>query len=158
MLEHLITDRTLSDVEYVEQLTLAVKNGTATEAQVQEFLSVPQKGAYTWEDMNRVEAAVRYVSDRLNALGYDNTLVIVEDWEISDTPNEADMNRYFSNVAQIRAAVSVFATTPEAPRSVIGFDVFKANDLEKILIDVDRVLDHIQCSAFYLGDLYLGEV
>lgn len=158
MLEHLITDRTLSDVEYVEQLTLAVKNGTATEAQVQEFLSVPQKGAYTWEDMNRVEAAVRYVSDRLNALGYDNTLVTVEDWEISDTPNEADMNRYFSNVAQIRAAVSVFTTTPEAPQSVIGFDVFKANDLEKILIDVDRVLDHIQCSAFYLGDLYLGEV
>ena len=158
MLEHLITDRTLSDVEYVEQLTLAVKNGTATEAQVQEFLSVPQKGAYTWEDMNRVEAAVRYVSDRLNALGYDNTLVTVEDWEISDTPNEADMNRYFSNVAQIRATVSVFATTPEAPQSVIGFDVFKANDLEKILIDVDRVLDHIQCSAFYLGDLYLGEV
>lgn len=158
MLSHLITDRTMGDVEAVRQLTRAVKNGTATEAQVLEFLNTHHKGAYTWEDMNRVEAAVRYVADRLNALGYPNTLITVEDWKVDDTPNEEDMNRYFSNVALLRSIVPVFSTTPEAPQSVVGFDVFQANALEQILIDVNKIMNHIQFSAFYLGDLYLGEV
>ena len=37
---HLVTDRTLSDVESVKKLAEAIKSGVATEEQVQEYLNV----------------------------------------------------------------------------------------------------------------------
>jgi hypothetical protein len=158
MLESLITDRAVFDVEAVKTLANAIKAGTATEEQVRQYLNVHQKGAYTYEDLNRVERAVGYVSERLHEFGYLPTLLTVTDWSVSDKPNESDFSRYFNNVARIRAALTVWRTTPEAPTSVLGFDVDKANALEQILVDVDNILDHIQASWFYAGDLYSGEV
>jgi hypothetical protein len=52
----------------------------------------------------------------------------------------------------------VWETTPEAPNSVIGFDVSKANALEHILADVDQILNLVRDAWFYSGDLYLAEV
>lgn len=158
MLENLITDRVLSDVEVVKALADAIKAGTATEEQVRQYLNVRQKGAYTHEDLNRVERAVAYVADRLREFGYPQTLLTISDWTVTDKPNEGDFSRYFNNVAQIRAAIRVLDTTPETPNSVIGFDVSKANALEQILVDVERLLNHIQASWLYVNDIYTGEV
>lgn len=158
MLDNLITDRTPADVEAVRTLETAIKTGTATEEQVQQYLNVHQKGAYTYEDLNRVEIAVAYVVERLSELGYRETLYTVPGWSMTDKPTEKDFTRYFGNVAQIRAMISVWPTTPEAPSSAIGFDIHKANALEQILVDVDQILDHIRDAWLYSGDLYSAEV
>ena len=155
---HLITDRTLADVESVKKLAETIKSGEATEEQVQEYLNVHQKGAYTYEDMNRVEAAVMYVTNRLKEFGYDLTIRPVATWAMADKPNREDFDRYLWNIAQLRAAIKVWDSTPEVPDSVNGFDVHKANALEQILVDVDQILNHIQAAWFFLGDLYFGEV
>ena len=155
---HLITDRTLADVESVKKLAEAIKNGAATEEQVREYLNVHQKGAYTYEDLNRVEGAVAYVANRLKEYGYDISIRPVATWTVEDTPNKEDFDRYFWNIAQIRAAITVWRSTPEAPDSVVGFDVNKANALEQILMDVNQVLNKIQAAWFFLGDLHAGEV
>lgn len=155
---HLITDRTEQDVETVKQLAEAIKAGTATEEQVQQYLNVHQKGAYTYEDLNRVETAVAYIANRLREFGYRYELQTVETWTMADKPNEVDFERYLGNVARLRSAVIVWASTPEAPDSMAGFDVNKANALEQILQDVDRILNHIRDAWFFLGDLYTGEV
>lgn len=158
MLENLITDRSPADVEAVKVLAEAIKYGAATEEQVRQYLAVHQKGAYTCEDLNRVEAAVQYVANRLKEFGYDLAIRPVETWAVEDKPNKEDFDRYFWNIAQIRSAITVFKSTPETPNSVIGFDVNKANALEQILVDVDLVLDKIQAAWFFLGDVYFGEV
>ena len=155
---HLITDRTEQDVETVKQLAEAIKAGTATEEQVQQYLNVHQKGAYTYEDLNRVEAAVAYVAKRMREYGYLGELQTVEYWTMEDKPNQLDFERYLGNIARIRAAVTVWPSTPEAPDSIVGFDVNKANALEQILMDVNQVLNKIQAAWFFLGDLHAGEV
>ena len=155
---HLVTDRTLTDVETVKKLAEAIKSGEATEEQVQEYLNVHQKGAYTYEDLNRVESAVVYVSNRLKEFGYGTNIRPVETWSMENKPNKEDFDRYFGNVAQIRSAITVFRSTPEAPDGVVGFDVNKANALEQILVDVDQILNKIQAAWFFLGDLHAGEV
>ena len=155
---HLVTDRTLADVESVKSLTEAIKNGVATEEQVQQYLNVHQKGAYTYEDLNRVEAAVSYVAERLKEFGYNPSIQPVKTWSMEDKPNKADFDRYFGNVAKIRGAITVWRSTPVAPNSVVGFDVNQANALEKILVDVDQILNKIQTAWFFLGDLHSGEV
>ncbi len=155
---HLITDRTEQDVETVKQLAEAIKAGTATEEQVQQYLNVHQKGAYTYEDLNRVEAAVAYIANRLREFGYRYELQTVATWSMADKPNTADFERYLGNVAQLRSAVKVWASTPKAPDSANGFTVDKANAIEQILQDIDQILNHIRDAWFFLGDVYFGEV
>ena len=155
---HLITDRTLLDVEAVKNLAEAIKNGVATEEQVQQYLNVHQKGAYTYEDLNRVEDAVAYVARRLKEFGYDPAIRPVERWSVEDKPNVEDFDRYFGNVAKIRGAITVWRNTPEPPNSIVGFDVNKANALEQVLFDVDQILNFMKDAWFFLGDLYAAEV
>ena len=154
----LITDRSEADVGAVRALETAIKSGTATEEQVRQYLNVHQKGAYTHEDLNRVELAVAYVGERLRSFGYPQSVYSIWLWSMTDKPNEMDLSRYFDNVAKIRSLLPVWATTPEAPGSVIGFDVRKANALEQILADVDQILSLIRDAWFNSGDLYLAEV
>ncbi len=154
----LITDRTPRDVEEVKALTEAIKAGTATEPQVRQYLEEINKGAYTYRDLNRVEDAVQYVATRLREFGYLKNTPTVRYWGVEDKPNANDFARYFTNVAMLRDAIAVWETTPEAPRSVVGFDTSKANALERILVDVDQILDLIFGAWFFSGDTYSGEV
>ena len=158
MLASLITNRTVSDVEAVRALTEAIKTGTATEEQVRQYLTVHQKGAYTHEDMNRVEAAVEYVANRLIEYGYLNVALPVAAWRVEDKPDLNEFTRYFVNVRMLRDAITVWSSTPEAPSGITGFDYNKANALEQILIDVDDVLTKVSQAWLYSGDLYSAEV
>lgn len=158
MLENLITDRLASDVEEIRALTESIKAGTASEADVRRYLDVNHKGAYTYRDLNRVEEAVLYVATQLREYGYLNHLPEIRHWAINDKPNESDWSRYFGNVAVIRNAIAVWANTPNAPSSVVGFDVNKANALEQILVDVDQILSLAKEAWFFSGDLYSAEV
>ena len=158
MLENLITDRSLGDVDAVKVLAEAIKAGTATEEQVRQYLDVNHKGAYTYRDMNRVEDAVYYVATRLKEYGYLRTLPPIRQWAVEDKPNLEDFERYFGNVATIRQAIAVWESTPEAPDSVVGFDVNTANALERILVDVDQILNYMKDAWFFSGDLYSSEV
>ena len=158
MLDNLITDRVLSDVETVKALTEAIKAGTATEEQVRQYLDVNHKGAYTYRDMNRVEDAVSYIATRLKEYGYLHALPPVRQWTVTDKPNLEDFERYFGNIATLRGAILVWATTPEVPNSATGFDVNEANALERILVDVDQVINYMKAAWFFCGDLYAAEV
>lgn len=158
VMPNLITDRSEADAVAVRSLETAIKSGTATEEQVLEYLNTHQKGAYTYADLNRVEFAVAYLIGRLWDYGYGSPTRVLPEWTVTDKPNESDFSRYFGNVAQIRAAIRVWDTTPEAPASVTGLDVNKANALEQILVDVELLLNHIQASWLYVNDIYTGEV
>lgn len=156
-LPNLITDRTISDIEAVRELTAAIKAGTATEEQVSQYVNELQKGAYTHLDLNRVEEAVSYIAGRLNELGYLSPIPYAESWEVTDKPNVNDFARYFNNVKILRDAIAVWSGTPETPNSVVGFDFNKANDLEQILVDIDLALNRMSDAWLYSGDLYSGE-
>lgn len=154
----LITDRTAQDVEAVKLLATAIKAGTATEEQLDEYLNVQQKGAYTHNDMNRVADAVDHIADRLAEMGYMATAPVVRYWSVGYIPDREDFTLYFENVARIRSAVPVWASTPNAPTSVEGFDVIKANALEQILVDVYLVLERMADAWFFANDVYAAEV
>jgi hypothetical protein len=158
MMEHLITDRTAADVDAIRILTDSIKAGTATAEQVREYLDVTHKGAYTYRDLNRVEAAVMYVAERLQEAGYLQDLPTTATWAVGDKPNADDFKRYLGNVAMIRNALPIWESTPYAPTSMSGFDFTKANALEKILVDVELILEYIKLTWFYLGEVYSAEV
>ena len=155
-LEHLITDRTSQDVDRVRILSEKAWQDMTAEERA-EWLP-PMKGAYNYTDLNRVEEAVAYVAGRLKGLGYLSFVPDARTWSAHDIPTESDLFRYFGNVAMLRRAVAVWASTPEAPSSINVFGVNEANALEQILVDVDLVLTRISQAWFYSGDLYSAEV
>lgn len=154
---NLITNRTQADVDRVAALTERVSAGTATDAEKTEWAS-DLKGAYNASDLNRVGAAVAYVAGRLNGYGYAVTVNPKQDWTVSDIPTAGQMDTYLRDVAALRGAIAVMASTPPTPDSASNLTWQEANDIEQILLDVDELLTRMAAAWFYSGDLYAGEV
>lgn len=153
----LITDRTPTDVARWRELH--DKGWLAMSAAERTEWAGEMKGRYSYTDMNRVESVVDALSQRFFEKGYLTApLSVKTDWDVWDVPTVADMRRYLDNVSILRSLVTAYPTTPEAPTLQQKFDYERANDIEKILIDVDQILTATPHSWVYAGDVYSGEV
>ena len=131
----LITDRTRADVE----------NQT-------------DKGFYNASDLNRVGAAVQYVAERCAAQGYAVAVSPKTDWLASDIPTASELETYRQNIATLRALIAVIKSTPETPETMRFLDYIKANDIERILLDLDTLLTNAALAWYQSGEIYAGEV
>lgn len=131
----LITDRTAEDVA----------NKTA-------------KGFYNASDLNRVGAAVQYVAERFAAQGYAVTVHPKTDWTEKDIPTAAELETYRQNIAALRGLIAVMKSTPETPETMRFLDYIKANDIERILLDLDTLLTNAARAWYQSGEIYAGEV
>ena len=155
---HLVTDRTQADVAYAQTLTQKISAGTATEAELAEWNAASLKGSYNASDLNRVGAAMQYVADRLNSFGYAVAISPKVDWLETDSPRPSDMEAYLSQLIVLRNAFAVMQSTPSVPLDMEELTVVEANNIEKILEDVDLLLTRAAQAWFYSGDVFSGEV
>ena len=142
----LITDRTPLDVERWRYLRdKGWDNMTDVERQewMGEIVPVPAatKGMYTHKDLNRVEKAVKELSERMTMLGYTHPkLVIKTDWTYTDTFWRDDYERYLGNLAALVNSISVYEDTPDVPSVKDKLNYALANEIEKILVDLSTIL------------------
>lgn len=113
---------------------------------------------YNATDLNRVGAAVEYVAGRFQALGYNFFVSVKKDWSESDTPTASQMEVYRQNIVTLRRQIAVMQSTPETPETMRFLDYIKANDIERILLDLDTLLDKLTKSWYFSGEIYAGEV
>ena len=160
MFENLITDRTQADV--ARWLTLRNKGySNMTEEERAEWAAGNMKGAYNPPyDMNRVGFALNYLRDRLVEAKYLTPSVFSakEDWTTADVPTEADLTKYLKYVSTVREALAQFPTTPPTPENTGGLDYQEANNIEKILVDIDQLITNMLAARYFCGELYAGEV
>lgn len=153
---NLITNRTERDVE--RWRVLHTKGYAAlTKAEKAEW-DAGMKGAYNAEDMNRVESAVGFITNRLGELGIYVAPEIHPEWGMGDQPTIDDMIRYCDNIALLRGTLPLYSTTPKAPTIEDPLDYLAANAIEQILSDLDRQISAIQQSWYYAGDIFTGEI
>lgn len=159
IIKSLITDRTEGDVKHWEKLR---NKGYAamTDAERAEWDAGTMKGAYNVSDLNRVGTALNYMCDRLAEASYISPYAFTAktDWAAADIPTAADLTNYLNYVSQIREAFSRYANTPPTPENIGALDYQDANDIEKILVDVNTLLTNMIAALFYCGDIYSGEV
>lgn len=115
------------------------------------------KGYYNATDLNRVGAAVKYIAERFSGYGYAVSVSPKADWSESDTPTASQMETYRGNIASLRAVIAVMAATPKTPETMRALDYVKANDIERILQDLDTLITNMEQAWFFSGDLYAGE-
>lgn len=131
----LVTDRTAADV-------------TARNA----------KGTYNAADLNRVSTAVLDIAGQFSTLGYAVPVTARTDWAEADIPTTSQMEVYRQNIATLRRQIAVMQSTPKTPETMRFLDYVKANDIERILLDLDTLLDKLMKSWYFSGELYAGEV
>jgi hypothetical protein len=153
---NLITDRTQADVDLVKALSRKRRDTFTEEEQAAWDASL--KGAYNATDMNRVGSAINYVAGRLIAEGYNVQVQPKIDWTVADIPTPAQLDAYLADVATIRAALAVYAETPEVPADMEKLTFAEANDIERILLDVDALITNMMQAWYYAGEIYSGEV
>lgn len=131
----LITDRTQADVG----------NGT-------------KKGSYNATDLNRVGNAMNYVASRLVARGFIVSINPKTDWKEQDWPTPSTMERYLADLEELRGKLALMESTPSVPEDVERLTYVEANNIEKILVDIDFLLTNAAKAWCYSGDVFSGEV
>ena len=78
-------------------------------------------------------------------------------WYEFDWPTPATMTVYLLNVAVLRSILSVMKTTPEVPADMANLLVQEANNIEKILEDINLLLTRSAQAWYYSDDVFSGE-
>lgn len=137
-LDDLVFDRAQADVERVKTLTQKMIDGTANAAERNEWLSGSMKGSYNVSDLNRVGAAVEYLTEALYSMGYNVPTVPKDDWTETDIPVQSQMDIYINNIQLLRDILPYAA--PDAPDAPENLTYEQANNIEEILYILESVL------------------
>ena len=132
-MDKLIFDRTQEDV------THALNNpSNAT------FL----KGAYNYTDLNRIEEWCKYLSDLLTSYNYSVNVTVKTNWNVSDFPTSSELERIRNNVIKLKQAYFSFT---QIPVNLEYMTWQKANDIEKILSEIDTIIKNMEQGFIYSG-------
>nr|DAH45755.1 MAG TPA: hypothetical protein [Caudoviricetes sp.] len=147
---NLIYDRTAQDVE-----TARAQRGTAL---------TPLKGCYNVSDLNRVESAVKLLAAALTSAGYPVEITPVlkgnkaedREWQEGDIVRRAQWTTYLENVQRLRDAYYTLAETGALPKPEDKLKYTGANNIEKVLADIDLLIDCMKASYRRCGTFRAG--
>nr|DAQ60775.1 MAG TPA: hypothetical protein [Caudoviricetes sp.] len=138
---NLIYDRTEADVTEAVRIERKLHKGEALSAAETAAWNAGMKGGYNTSDMNRVESAVKTLAAELNSAGYPVEITETADWLPGDTVTREQWEIYLENVRRLRAAYYTLAETGELPKPGDKLGYVGANNIEKVLADIDLLLD-----------------
>ena len=157
IIDTLVFDRTNQDLYEYQRLN-SLPFTLMTDNEKAKWLSGTIKGAYNVSDINRVNAAVNYLHQKLYDASY-KTEVITQDVDINDTPNIEYFERYLLNVKNIRDIYYVLSNTPQLPTNVEDIKtIIGANAIEKTLYDINSIFEKMlpayrKCGTFNSGGM-----
>lgn len=140
IIDTLITDRTQSDVDYVEALAAKIAGGTASADELAEWNGAALRGAYNHTDLNRVGLAIKYIAERLTAAGYTPAISPKTDWKENEWPTEEEAKAYLADLEELRSHFTMLPSTPPVPADMEGLALQEANAIEQILQDIEELL------------------
>ena len=114
-----------------------------------------KKGYYNSEDLNRVQEAMDYLYTELTKMGYVIEYKKMPYWDKTGEPSTRSMDQYLSNLNAIKTAIKLMKETPNTPETMENLTYLKANDIEKIIFDVEKVLNSMRI-AFLKANQYFS--
>lgn len=150
---YLITDRTQADVDSaIEIINGKVKKKQALSTSDIETL---ERGTITINTLNRIEEKQAELKVLFDSQGYYTPFIVNKHWTDDDIFGEGDFQRIINNTYLLRNAFYVYMTTPKTVS--MNYTYKNMNDLERILFDLNRMMDYVvfnykQCDTFYCGE------
>lgn len=155
IIDELITDRTLADTEKVKILNMRDFSALTVEEKT-EYLS-GLKGAYNASDLNRVGLAYEFIVNLLAEMGYSVPGYVTSktDWVNTDIPTIQQCEQYINNVSAIRTRLDLIMELPEDMRFLTYEE---ANQIERLLVAAQDLLNRIMATYVYCGQPYCGQI
>lgn len=118
----------------------------------QDLLNETDKAFISYIDLNRIESAVKYLSELLNAYGYNNITTNKTDWRIYEIRKQEDCDRIKSNYEALKNAYAYKFDVPAFNWSTIQ----EANNIEKILADIEMLINKMESVFRYSNTFNAG--
>lgn len=140
----LVTDRTQGDVTRLKLLaSKGYDNMTANERE--EWDRVSLNGSYDAAVWNRVRSASNDLYERLleageYASGYRNVALMGNE----SMPEPEEAQAYLGNLSALRNTLGALDVIPEPPIEMRGLTYEQANDIERLLVVIDRLIHRFQ--------------
>lgn len=149
----MITDRTQADVDNAAQIrdNFVKKFKPLTDEQI----TALERGTMTVNTLNRIENKQAELKNLLNGIGYWNTKIANKEWTAGDIFTKDDFQRIIDNENTLRGAFFTYASTPATPS--ISFHYSDINDLEKVLFDLDVMINDVKSNYRECGGFECGE-
>lgn len=113
-----------------------------------DIINKNKKSRYNYIDFNRVESWCQYISEILNFYSYPVNIITKTNYSRSNFPDELDLERIRQNVNILKQAYFSFT---EIPENLDYMTWQKANDIERILYEIDKILKHMENNFIYAG-------
>lgn len=154
VIDTLITDRTEDDVLEWERLrSLGVVGMTSEELAK---WNAGLKGEYKASDFNRVSEAYNYLCEILKSIfiisSYDP---LKTTWQKGDTPLSDDREEYIQKISTLKESVNADG---DMPSTLDALTYEGANNIERVLQNVQKKIEELDASLIYAGQYYAGEV
>ena len=130
-----------------------------------------ERGTLTYNTLNRVETAVKLLAAALTSAGYPVEVTPVlkgsksedREWQEGDIVRRAQWSTYIENVQRLRDAYYTLAETGELPKPEDKLGYVGANNIEKVLADIDLLLDGMKsiyrrAGTFRAGGSYTSQM
>jgi len=155
MTVNLVTNRSEGDVSAARTLNRKVYADMTADEQTAFTSGI---GAYRPNvDMNRVGTACAELYAALTEAGYgvQGYTALPTDWTDSARPTKEQLNTYIATVAAIKA---VFATATQIPSTMRHLTPEGANNIERLLLEVEDILTRIKSIYVKSGIYHSGAV
>lgn len=157
----MITDRTQADVNEALRIRGKMQRGESLTPAEQSQYTNGLRGAYGPSDLNRVQDKVIELRSRLIANGVPVPPLQPPResyWGVNKTFYAPDILTYLENVAILSGAYYVLPGTPQTPNMDDWIDYICANNIEKILVDIEVLLDGMISMFFYAAEISSGDL
>lgn len=119
-----------------------------------DIINKNKKSRYNYMDFNRVESWCRYISEILNLYSYPVDIITKTNYSRSNFPDELDLERIRQNVIALKQAYYSFT---EIPENLDYMTIEKANSIEKLLYEINMLIENMVASFNYSNTFYSGE-
>lgn len=153
----LITNRLAADVNTAKTLTNKIKNGETLSPTEEELVRKGLRGTYYFKDLNRVESACKDVMNRLKNYGYYVNIETKTDWNNEDILSIEQFNRIKDNLNELKQSYYVLSNTPIITTGKKTINYRDANDIEKILFDIDYLIKSMERNIIRCGVATCGQ-
>lgn len=153
-----ITNRTRKDVERAKALNDKISEFGWSRLTIdeQEEWARGLIGCLKCEDLNRIEQNSAYLSQVLYSYGYGfNDLVAHPDWQATDFPYSAEMERIRSNVQGLISAY--YEQMVSLPSSLENPTHEVINDLESVIMLIKQMIGSMEQGFRYCGTFACGQ-
>lgn len=119
----------------------------------EDLINETDKAYIAYTDLNRIEEAVKYLSNILNTYAYRNITNNKTNWNISELRKQEDCDRIKANYEVLKNAYAYKFEVPDFNWSTIE----EANNIEKILVEINILIKKMESVFRYSNTFYSGE-